>query len=499
MFIEGFSAVFGNPMTVVLIFFGVAVGIVFGAIPGLTATMAVVMFLPLTYTMSPIMGIALLIALYIGGTSGGLISAILLNIPGTPSSVATCFDGRPLALKGEAPKALGIGIFYSFIGTIFGVIVMMLLAPIVANIAIMFGPFEYCALAIFSLSLVIMLTGKDMIRGLMAALIGMMLATAGLAPIDSARRFTFGNAQMNSGFQLLAVLIGLYAISEILGAAEDVGKPQAQIYKGKVKIKGLGFSMNEFRSQISNFLYSAAIGTGIGILPGIGGGTAGMLSYTFVKNKSKYPEKFGTGVIDGVVASETSNNACIGGALIPLLTLGIPGDGTTAVLLGALMVHNVAAGPLIFQKNGAVVYAIYAAMIIGSIAMLVIEYAGIRGFIKVLAIPKQFLLPVVMVLCFVGAFGNSNRLFDIYCTVGFGILAFLMRKGGLPFPPVILGFILGPLFESNFRRASQFIAIDPMAWTAHPIAIAFIVITVVLLALNIRKIIKNSKKEEKAV
>ena len=203
--------------------------------------------------------------------------------------------------------------------------------------------------------------------------------------------------------------------------------------------------------------------------------------------------------IDGVVASETSNNACIGGALIPLLTLGIPGDGTTAVLLGALMVHNVAAGPLIFQKDGAVVYAIYAAMIIGSIAMLVIEYAGIRGFIKVLAIPKQFLLPVVMVLCFVGAFGNSNRLFDIYCTVGFGILAFLMRKGGLPFPPVILGFILGPLFESNFRRASQFIAIDPMAWTAHPIAIAFIVITVVLLALNIRKIIKNSKKEEKAV
>jgi len=487
MFIQSFTAILANPINIILIFSGVAVGIIFGAIPGLTATMAVVMFLPLTYTMSPIMGIALLMALYIGGTSGGLISAILLNIPGTPSSITTCFDGRPMALKGEAAKALGVGVFFSFLGTLFGLLAMMLIAPLLSEVAIMFGPFEYCSLAVFSLSLVVMLTGKDMIRGLVSVVIGLMLATPGLAPIDSAKRFTFGNSQMNSGFQLLSVLIGLYAISEVLNAAGDVGKPQPVVYEGKIKIKGFGFSTEEFFSQIKNFLASAIIGTSIGILPGIGGGTAGMISYTFVKNQSKHPELFGTGIIDGVVASETSNNACIGGAMIPLLTLGIPGDGTTAVLLGALMVHNVAAGPLIFQKNGAVVYSIYATMFIASFAMLIIEYIGMRGFINVLKIPKKYLLPVVMTLCFVGAFGSSNRMFDVYCALAFGILAFFMRMGDFPFPPVILGFILGSMFESNLRRVSQYLQIDSMAWRKHPIGIFFLVVTIVVFILNLVK------------
>ena len=290
--LEGFIAVFCSPVSILLIFIGVVVGIIFGAIPGLTATMAVVMFLPLTYSMSPIEAITLLMGLYIGGTSGGLISAILLNIPGTPSSISTCFDGRPMALKGEAPKALGVGITSSFFGTIFGLLVMTLIAPLLAKVAIMFGPYEYCALALFSLSLVIMLTGKDMVRGLISALIGVMLATVGLAPIDSAKRFTFSNPQLNSGFQLLTLLIGLYAVSEIVQAAEDVLKPKAQVYEGKIKFKGLGFTGKEFLSQTKNLIWSAVIGTGIGILPGIGGGTAGMLSYTFVKNRSKYPEKF---------------------------------------------------------------------------------------------------------------------------------------------------------------------------------------------------------------
>lgn len=491
MMAAGFTAILSNPITILLIFMGVAIGIVFGSIPGLTATMAVTMFLPITYTMSPVAGIALLIGLYIGGTSGGLISAILLNIPGTPASVATCFDGRPMALKGEAPKALGIGIFFSFLGTIFGLLLMMLIAPLLAKVAIAFGPFEYCALALFSLSLVVMLTGKDMVRGLMSALIGIMLSTVGLAPIDSAKRFTFGSAQMNSGFQLLTVLIGLYAVSEILAAAEDVCKPQPTVDGSSIHIKGLGFSFREFVSQIKNFFYSAVIGAGIGVLPGIGGGTAGMLSYTFVKNRSKYPEKFGTGVIDGVVASEASNNACIGGALVPLLTLGIPGDGTTAVLLGALMVHGVSAGPLIFQKNGDMVYAIYMAMLIASFAMLILEYAGIRGFINVLKVPKQYLLPAVIALCIVGAFGSTNRMFDVYCTLAFGVLGYLMKKGSLPYPPVILGYILGPLLESNMRRVSQYMSIDASSWRSHPIAIAFVVITIVMLILNIRKIQKT--------
>jgi len=491
MMIAGLTAVLTNPLTLLLIFFGVGIGIVFGAIPGLTATMAVTMFLPLTYTMSPVMGISLLMGLYIGGTSGGLISAILLKIPGTPASVATIFDGGPMADRGEAPKALGIGIFFSFLGTIFGLIMMMLIAPFLAKIAIIFGPFEYFTLAIFSISLVIMLTGVDIVRGLSSALIGLMLATVGLAPIDSAKRFSFGNVQLNSGFQLLTLLIGLYAVSEIMDAAANVRRAQPVFSAKTIRIKGLGFSFIEFKNQILNFIYSASIGVGIGILPGIGGGTAGMLSYTFVKNRSKYPEKFGTGIIDGVVASETSNNACIGGAMVPLLTLGIPGDGTTAVLLGAFMVQGVSAGPLIFQKNGDVVSGIYMAMLIASFAMLILEYVGIRGFIHILKIPKYFLLPVVIVLCIVGAFGSSNRLFDVYCTLGFGLMGYLLKSGGLPFAPVIMGFILEPLFESNLRRVSQHLTIDPMNWINHPIAIFFVLVTIVMLYFNIRKIKKQ--------
>lgn len=494
MLSAGFIAIFSSPLTILLIILGVGVGIVFGSIPGLTATMAVTMFLPLTYTMSPIMGISLLMGLYIGGTSGGLISAILLKIPGTPASVSTVFDGGPMVDKGQAPKALGIGIFVSFLGTIFGLVLMMLIAPLLAKIAIVFGPFEYCALALFSISLVIMLAGDDLIRGFSSALIGLMLATVGLAPIDSVKRFTFGSAQLNAGFQLLALLIGLYAVSEIIDAALNVNEEPPIITNEDIKIKGLGFSFAEFRTQIKNFLYSATIGTGIGILPGIGGGTAGMLAYTFVKNRSKYPEKFGTGVIDGLVASETANNACIGGAMIPLLTLGIPGDGTTAVLLGALRVQGIAAGPLIFQKNGDYVFGIYVAMLVASVAMLVLVNLGIRGFLKILKVPKHYLLPIVIVLCAVGAFGSSNRMFDVYCMLGFGLLGFLMKVGKLPFPPIIMGFILGPLFESNLRRVSQFLSIDSMRWTKHPIAIMFVLVTIIMLTINVTKLLKKNGK-----
>lgn len=494
MIIEGIVSVIGSPVTILLIIAGVGIGIIFGSIPGLTATMAVTMVLPLTYGMSPITAISTLMGLYIGGTSGGLISAILLKIPGTPASIATCFDGVPMADKGEPGKALGVGIVFSFFGTLFGLVVMFFIAPLLAKLAIKFGPFEYCALAIFSLSLVVMLTGKDMIKGLISVLLGIILATVGLAPIDAAKRFTFGFVQMNDGFKLLTLLIGLYAMSEILNVAEQVLTPNQVEIKYNYHIKGFGFSLKEFCSQIKNALYSACIGTGIGILPGIGGGTSGLLSYTFVKNRSKYPEKFGTGIIDGVVASETSNNATIGGAMIPLLTLGIPGDGTTAILLGALMVHSVAPGPLIFQKNGSIVYGIYTAILMSSIAMLCLEFLGMKGFIKVLKVPKHYLLPVVVVLCCIGAFGNSNRLFDVWGVLVFGLMGFLMTKSGLPMPPIILGFILGPIFETNLRRVSQYLTINPWEWTTHPIAIAFLVVTAVTLYVSLVGIKRRNKQ-----
>lgn len=373
MLMEGFSMVLSDPLSVVLVAVGTLIGTIFGAIPGLTATMAVTICLPMTFAMSDSRAIALLMALYIGGISGGLVSSILLNIPGTPASMVTAFDGAPMARKGEGAKALGTGIFFSFLGTIFGLIALIIIAPYLAAVAIKFGAFEYCALSIFSLSLVISLAGKDMVKGLAAALLGVMFSTFGISTFDSIVRYDFGSVNMQSGFQQLVVLIGLYAIPEVVGVAQKVVKPKVIMQQNTTvdKIHGLGFTWQEFKSQIGNFFIAAAIGTGIGILPGIGGGTAGIMSYTTIKNRSKTPEKFGTGIMDGVVASETANNAAIGGAMIPLLTLGIPGDGITAILLGSLIIHGIAPGPLIFEKSGALMYSIYLIIGLSSLFMMI--------------------------------------------------------------------------------------------------------------------------------
>ncbi len=484
--IEGLMNVALDPVIVVLIFAGVGVGIVFGAVPGLTATMAVVMFLPMTYTMTPLQGISTLVALYIGGISGGLIAAILLNIPGTPSSVATCFDGSPMAKKGLAGKALGVGIVFSFIGTLVGVGLLMFVTPLLAGFAIKFGAYEYCALAIFSLSLVVALTGKDLVKGFISAILGGIFATVGLSPIDSRFRYTFGSINLTAGFKLLVFLIGLFAITEVVKFAEQVRSDIKYEITSDFKIRGFGFSLKELFSQLGNALRSALIGVGIGVLPGIGGGVSCMIAYTVAKNSSRHPDKYGTGIIDGIVASETANNATIGGAMIPLLALGIPGDAVTAMLLGGFMVHDIAPGPLIFDKNGPVVYGIYTAMIIATFAMLFLEFGGMRFFIKLLKIPKQYMLPIVVTLCCVGAIGESNRIFDVWGILIFGLLGYGLLKAGIPLTPMILGFILGPMFELNVRKSSQLYQMDPFSFFHRPIAIVFVVVTIVTLVLNVR-------------
>lgn len=492
--ISGIMSVMTDMSVLLFIWIGTFVGIIFGAIPGLTATMAIVMFLPMTYMMSPIQGVSTLIALYIGGISGGLVSAILLNIPGTPSSIATCFDGRPLALKGQAGKALGVGVVFSFIGTIIGIIMLAAISPLLASVAIKFGPFEYCALAIFALSLVITLTGRDLTKGFMGAFIGVILATAGLAPVDSVQRFTFGWVELNNGFALLTLLIGLFAVTEIIAAAEKVRKQENFTIEKNVKMQGVGFTLKEFLSQKFNVVRSSVIGLVIGILPGIGGAISCMMSYTVAKNQSKYPEKFGTGVIDGLVASESANNAGIGGAMIPLLTLGIPGDAATAMLLGGLMVHQVAPGPLIFAKSGEVVFGIFAAMVVAAVAQLVLQLFGMRIFMNVLKVPKNYLLPIIMVLCTVGAFGNSNRIFDVWCVLLFGLMGYGLIKAKIPSVPLILGFILGPIFEMNLRRAVQHAQVSPGEVLNHPIAIGFVVVTIIVMVFSV---IKHRQEEKK--
>lgn len=475
MLLLGFAAVL-SPQIFILITIGVAVGIVFGAVPGLTAVMSIALTLPMTYSLGAAAGISLLIALFVGATSGALISAILLKIPGTPSSIATTFDGAPMMEKGEGAKALGVGIVFSFLGTIMSIAALMFIAPSLARVALSFGPHEYFAIAVFSLTLIATLSSGSMIKGIFAGVAGFAVSTVGIAPVDAITRYTFGRVEINAGFSILTVLVGMFAIAEVIRVAEQARKrgDMPTVAPLMVKIKGFGFSMAEFLGQIPNAIRSGLIGISIGILPGIGAGTSNIISYIAAKKRSKTPEKFGKGTIEGVVASETANNAGIGGAMIPLLTLGIPGDAVTAILLGGLMIHGIQPGPMLFITQGALVYTIFAALIVSAFMMLVLEFLGLRIFIRLLAIPKHILLPIILVLCAVGAFGLSSRVFDVWTILAFGVLGYAFVKAGIPAAPFIIGFILGPMAETNFRRGLQLSAGDFTGFITNPIAGTFL-------------------------
>jgi len=496
----GFGTVL-TPTGIFLMLIGVAVGIVFGALPGLSATMAIALFLPVTYAMTSSNAMTLLMALFIGAISGGLISAILLRIPGTPSSVATCFDGHPLVAKGQAAKALGLGVVFSFLGTIFSTILLMFLAPQIAKVAINFGPYEFFSIAIFSLTMIATLSSGNMVKGIIAGVIGFMFSTVGTDAIESTQRFTFGMTSLKGGFDMLAVMVGLFAVGEIIAAAETSHHKSEEVatqpsMKG---IKGFGFSMKEFVSQRWNALRSAFIGMGIGILPGIGGGTSNMLAYTVAKNSDKHPEEFGTGRIDGVVASETANNATIGGAMVPLLTLGIPGDTTTAMLLGALTLHNLTPGPLLFENQAPVVYGIFAAMLISSVIMLFMEFFGLRVFVKLLSIPKYILLPCIFVLCAIGAYNLKNNMSQVIACILFGVIGFAFKKFDIPTTPFILGFILGPLAEQNYRRGLMRTGGSFLPFLQSPISLIFLGIALFVIILAATKPLRQKRKAAKAI
>lgn len=491
----GFGTVL-TPTGIFLMFIGVAVGIVFGALPGLSATMAIALFLPVTYAMASSNAMTLLMALFIGAISGGLISAILLHIPGTPSSVATCFDGHPMVKKGQAAKALGVGVVFSFLGTVFSTILLMFIAPQIARVAINFGSFEFFSIAIFSLTMIATLSSGNMVKGIMAGVIGFMFSTVGTDTIESSARFTFGNPNLKGGFDMLAVMVGLFAVGEIIAAAQTSRHAAEEVMaqpsmKG---IKGFGFSLKEFSSQMINAVRSALIGMGIGILPGIGGGTSNVLAYTVAKNSDKHPEEFGTGRIDGLVASETANNATIGGAMVPLLTLGIPGDTTTAMLLGALTLHGLTPGPLLFQNQADVVYGIFAAMLLCSVIMLFMEFFGLRVFVKLLSIPKYILLPCVFVLCVIGAYALKNNMSQVIACLIFGAIGFAFKKFEIPTTPFILGFILGPLAEVNYRRGMIRTQGNFVPFLTSPISAIFLAIAVfVLLTFALKPVFAKRK------
>lgn len=490
MLVEGFVGVL-NVSTILLILGGTILGLIFGSIPGLTATMAVAICLPITYGMHPVAGMSLLMGLYIGGVSGGLIPAILLKLPGTPSSIATTFDGYPMAQKGQAGKAFSFAILSSFFGGLISLILLIMVAPPLGQFALKFGPYEYFAIVVFSLTLIASLSGDSLAKGLLAGLMGIGFAMVGSAPIDAFPRFTFGFSDLDAGFDLMPLLIGLFAVSEILLVAEKKGFQKLKYDLKKISYK---VPLKEYLAEKWNFVRSCAIGIGIGILPGIGGGTANLIAYAAAKNASKNPKEYGTGVPGGIVASETSNNAAVGGALIPLVSLGIPGDTVTAMLLGGLILHGLQPGPLLFQNNGDVVYGIFAALLIANIFMALLLFLGMRGFIKLLSIPQYILLPIIFALCVVGAYGVNNRMFDVYALLFFGVVGYLMSKAKIPLTPLVLGFILGPLLETNLRRGLMLSQGDFTPFFTEPIAATFLIITVISVGWKIWKSFGKSKK-----
>lgn len=485
-----------NPMCLFLIWAGTMIGIIFGSIPGLSATMAVVLFLPMTFSMEPTMGLALLVGLYMGGISGGLISAILLKIPGTPSSISTVFDGGPMAEKGEAGRALGVGILSSAIGSILGIVALIFISPLLAKVCLLFGATEYFSVAVFSLTIIASLSGKDMLKGLLSGLFGIALSMVGMAPLDAYTRFTFGNYQLMSGFDITVLLIGVFAVTDIILAGLGRKHLGDGFEKKKYHLKGYGMSVKECIQQLPNFIISSLIGIAIGILPGIGGSTGGLMAYTAEKNRSKYPEKFGTGIIDGVIASETANNAVIGGSLVPLLCMGIPGNTVAAVFLGGLLVHGISPGPLIFDKSGEYVYGIYLALIVSTIFMFIFERLGLPIFAKLLDIPKHILLPIIMVMCCVGAYSGNSRIFDMQCVLMFGLIGLFFKYFKLPSTPLIIGFILGSMFEENLRRALQASHGDWSVFLTHPISCVFLIIAVVFCTFTVRKNLQDQRAAE---
>lgn len=472
---------------------GVIAGIIAGSIPGFTITMAIVLTLPFTFAMTPTCGMATMVGVYIGGLSGGLISAILLGIPGTPSAVATTFDGYPMAIKkGKPGEALVIGIAASFFGSLIGMVVLITLAPQVANIALKFGPWEYFSLIIFALTIIASVTGDSIIKGLLAGVFGLLISTVGTDPMTGFHRFTFGIKALRAGLPFLTVLIGIFAVSRLFTELElkkEVAK-DIKLDISDMKINILD-GVKTVLSQPFNLIRSSLLGVLIGAIPGAGASISNILAYDQAKKGSKHPEKFGTGIADGIIASESANNATAGGGLIPMMAIGIPGSAVSAVMLGALMVHGIHPGPLLITNHPEVAGGIFVAYFLASIFMFFVQSWGVKLFVKVIAIPKFVLVPVVLSLCIIGSYILNNRLSDLYILFFLGVIGYFLIKNKFALAPIILGCILGPIAETNLRRAMM-ISYDWSLFFTRPISLGFLAIAVLSMVYSFRQ--KNKEK-----
>jgi putative tricarboxylic transport membrane protein len=457
---------------------GTLAGLVGGVLPGVTITMTIIIVLPFTFGLDPLAGLAAMTGVYVGGESGGLVTSILLGIPGKPSAVATMFDGFPMARRGEPGRAIWLGTWASFIGGLLGALFLVGATVPLAAFALRFGPWEYFSLFIFALSMVAGLTEQSLLKGLLAGAIGMIITVIGTDPIMAVPRFTFGSDFLRNGFQFLPVLIGVFAFAQIMTDLERMatgGTPPA-VDAPDLAVSHLAVIWDILKRPFL-LLWSTVIGLLIGVLPAIGGSAANVMAYDQAKKFSRHPEKFGTGIPEGIIASEASNNSNVAGSLVTIMAFGIPGDAVTAVMLGAMTIHGIQPGPLFMTQQPKVAYGLFAAYILAHPIMIVLQWLLAPVYLKIVRVPKAVLIPQVLVLCVIGAYALNNVMDNVYALLLFGVLGYLLVKLGFPLAPLILGVILGDQIEVNLVRALMTDS-DPWLFLTRPISGAMLVLAV---------------------
>ena len=478
---------------------GVFIGSVFAAIPGLTVILCVILFLPFTYQMTAIPGMMFLLGIYCAGGYGGSVSAILINTPGTPHAAATMLDGHPLSKQGRTKAALKIALYASTFGGVFSALMLLFLGPQVARVAAQLGTAEYFMVCLFGLTIIAGVSGKSMIKGIISACVGLLLSCVGTDPMTGYDRLTFGIGRLYMGLDLAVCLIGLFALVEILAKAEL--KPDAlHLDTKKMEDNGV-ITKEEYKRIVRPVLLSSLIGSLVGIIPGTGASEASWFSYNTAKNMSKHPEEFGHGSVEGIAAAESANNAVTGATLIPLLTLGIPGDGTVAIMLSALMINGLNPGLSLFTTQGDIMYAIMLGLILVNLFMLLQGKFLTRLFAKVVSIPQEILTPIIVIFCFAGAYSVNKNYFDVAVALVFAIIAWVLRKLDMPAVPILLGMVLGNMTETNFRRALLISNGNPSIFFSSIYCIIFLVLIVVAVGtivrgkLNERKAAQTAGKE----
>ena len=475
---------------------GVFIGSVFAAIPGLTVILCVILFLPFTYQMTAIPGMMFLLGIYCAGGYGGSVSAILINTPGTPHAAATMLDGHPLSKQGRTKAALKIALYASTFGGVFSALMLLFLGPQVAKVAAQLGTAEYFMVCLFGLTIIAGVSGKSMIKGIIAACIGLLISCIGSDPMTGYDRLTFGIGRLYLGMDLAVCLIGLFALVEIISKAEL--KPDALHLDAKKMQDNGVITKEEYKRMVRPVLLSSLIGSLVGIIPGTGASEASWFSYNTAKNMSKHPEEFGHGSVEGIAAAESANNAVTGATLIPLLTLGIPGDGTVAIMLSALMINGLTPGLSLFTTDGDIMYAIMLGLILVNLFMLLQGKFLTKLFAKVVSIPQEILTPIIVIFCFAGAYSVNKNYFDVAVALVFAVIAWVLRKLDMPAVPILLGMVLGNMTETNFRRALLISNGSPAIFFSSIYCIIFLVLIVVAVGTIVRSKLKERKAAQSA-